>query len=835
MRFANTLQKSIYAPWKDYYIDYQKLKVLLRETDAHRHDDDAASSWTENDEENFVQELINVQLDKVNAFQVETYARLREQTATVEAKLEPLTLTAGRRASSTDAESTATSSFSDEQRKKIAEDALKELDSISNEVNLLEKYCRINFTGFLKAAKKHDRRRGTFYKVRPLLQVRLAELPFDSEDYSPFLYRLSTMYAFARQTLGEIPTSPTTSDGPALPVTLGQDKSRKETHSYASYKFWVHQDNLLEVKTLILRRLPVLVYSSDVSSREVSMPLTDPSFTSLYFDSPRFKLYNQRVDRGAGSTLRLWWRGFLADNPHIYLEYIKTGEDDRISGEVRLPIKEKHIMSFIKGESSLEKHVCNMCITDVTRGEALQKDIAELQKMIRDDELQPVLRATYSRTAFQIPGDDRIRVSLDTDVATIREDALDLDRPCRDPDDWHRRDIDSREMTYPFSEIRPGEITRFPHALLEIRIRDDARKGTKEWLADLMRSHLVKESPRFSKFVHGVAELFEDHVNIFPFWLSELDTDIRRDPEDTQNERERKRHEDHIAAGSFVGSLRIQHRIPGPDHSTFGEALYNGPPRRSITLGPSDTASLLKAPVTSQPPRTDDVAEGTSSEVEVSRNTARETSAERGGIRKYFRHLRPGRRHREEAIRLPPGVEAPETWIKDAGPLRVEAKVWLANQRTFIKWQHISVLLATLSVGLYNAAKSRDDRIASYLAIIYICFAVFAGVWGYTVYIWRSNLIRKRSGKDFDNVAGPMIVCLGLAVALVMNFWLKYSEFQRRRQIPDPSPLPDRPLWAWNVTSPAMARIEDEYVLVNQAALLRFRITSDDQYVNILM
>lgn len=766
MRFGLTLQRSVYPPWKDHYIDYKKLKSLLRENESQRHDDDFASSWTENDEESFVQELINVQLDKVNAFQVQTYARLRERTSAVEAKLEPLTI------------KRTESPLPEEQRKRVAEDALKELDSISNEVNLLEKYCRINFTGFLKAAKKHDRKRGTFYKVRPLLQVRLAELPFDSEDYSPFLYRLSTMYAFARQTLGELPPAPSPSDGPAVPTV--QDKPVKETHTYSSYKFWVHEDNLLEVKTLILRRLPVLVYSPDVSSRDVDMPLTDPSFTSLYFDSPRFKLYNQRVNRGAGSTLRLWWRGLLADDPQIFLEHIKTGEDDRISGEVRLPIKEKYIKSFIAGDYSLEKQVGNMNITDSTRAEALQKDIAELQKIIKEDKLQPVLRATYNRTAFQIPGDDRIRVSLDTDVATIREDALDLDRPCRDPDDWHRKDIDDREMTYPFPEIRPGEISRFPHALLEIRVRDDARKGSKEWLADLMRSHLVKESPRFSKFVHGVAELFEDYVNSFPFWLSTLDTDIRRDPEDTQDERERKRNEDHFAAGSFIGSLKDSHRIPGPDHSAFEDTAHRRPPRGSITLGVTDAERLRTAsgsiPLHINQP--DEVPQRSGSQRNGSNESRLDDTPQfKTGIRTYLSRLQPRRRQREEPVRLPPGVEAPGTWIKDSGPLRVEAKVWLANQRTFLKWQHISVLLATLSIGLYNAAKSRDDSTASILATVYIGFAVFAGVWGYGVYIWRSGLIRKRSGKDFDNVTGPLVVCLGLAIALVVNFWLKVGKF----------------------------------------------------------
>lgn len=44
MRFETTLQRAVYQPWKDEYLDYHKLKVLLREDDsAPGHDD----SWTD--------------------------------------------------------------------------------------------------------------------------------------------------------------------------------------------------------------------------------------------------------------------------------------------------------------------------------------------------------------------------------------------------------------------------------------------------------------------------------------------------------------------------------------------------------------------------------------------------------------------------------------------------------------------------------------------------------------------------------------------------------------------------------------------------------------------
>lgn len=230
MKFGKTLRRSIYPPWRDQYINYDKLKTLLRESDddsnptAQKDEDE----WTEDDEGAFIEELINVQLEKVNAFQAETYQKLRDRTTTCETNLDPL---APGHKKEEDADSHQANSRdakkpekSPEEKEIILKNALKDLDSITKEVNELEKYSRINYTGFLKAAKKHDRKRGHVYRVRPLLQVRLATLPFNREDYSPLLYRLSAMYSFVRQSL----------EGKTRDLSFSDSQTDGET--YTSYK-----------------------------------------------------------------------------------------------------------------------------------------------------------------------------------------------------------------------------------------------------------------------------------------------------------------------------------------------------------------------------------------------------------------------------------------------------------------------------------------------------------------------------------------------------------------------------------------------------------------------
>lgn len=219
MKFGTTLRRSVYSPWKAQYIDYDKLKKLLKDNE----DDD---SWTAEDESAFVDELANVQLEKVHGFILDVSQKLRDRTAACEKKLEPLAI--GLKAEENNKNgnkdgdnSTSTSAgdglFSDavkkgeaadkqpqlgeEERQKLLKEVLAELDGITKEVKELEGFSRINFTAIIKATKKHDKLRGKSYKLRPFIDARLARHPLQTEDASPLLYRLSALYSFVRQSL----------------------------------------------------------------------------------------------------------------------------------------------------------------------------------------------------------------------------------------------------------------------------------------------------------------------------------------------------------------------------------------------------------------------------------------------------------------------------------------------------------------------------------------------------------------------------------------------------------------------------------------------------------
>ncbi|TDZ34792.1 Vacuolar transporter chaperone 3 [Colletotrichum spinosum] len=757
MRFGKTLRQSIYAPWKDKYIDYTKLKSLLREDKY----DDEDVAWTEEDENRFCDEIFNTQLEKVAEFQEETFHGLKDRIDAAFEKLKDL-------APPVNEDGSEDTKKPDAATAQKLRDIEAELDKVTTDISELKKYSNINYTGFLKIVKKHDRKRGDRYKVRPMMQLSLSQRSFNSEQgYSPLLNKLSIMYYAIRQQLDE-------NSAEQQPLDL---ESQGETHNgerYTAHKFWVHPDNLLEVKTYIMRRLPALVYSEQ-SAKELG-GTNDPTITSLYFDSPKFDLYGKKVERKSeASSLRVRWYGQLSGKPDLFIEQ-KIVAEQGSSEERKFAIKDKYVKPFIDGTYKMEKTVQKMERQGQQPEEVenFKKTVGLLQGFVQDKKLQPVLRANYVRTAFQKPADDRVRISIDTEVAFIREDTLDRDRPCRDPSEWHRSDIDGANLTYPFKGINQSEVSRFPYAILEIKLKEDSNRKRPAWIVDLMGSHLVHPAPRFSKFVHGVASLFEDYVNNLPFWLSDLEADIRKDPQkafEAEEQRRAQRAEDEQAVGSFLGNKVSSYKVS--KSSPAGKSYL------ADRMAAEASARSRQAANNGQQQQQRQQQQG------GNQQNGNGEGASSGQPRTYgtLSSVLPGfslskyskaKRAQKNQQQLPEGVVEPTEWIKNSGELKIEPKVWLANERTFLKWQHICILLGALSVSLYTAAG--QNTLAEVMGIIYILIAVFAGLWGYSMMHTRRQMIMNRSGKDFDNLVGPLIISIALMVALVLNFVFAYRE-----------------------------------------------------------
>lgn len=351
----------------------------------------------------------------------------------------------------------------------------------------------------------------TGWHLRPAFDTRLKAKPFYKENYDASVIKLSKLYDLVR-TRGN-PVKGDSAAGGSQASFIRQ-----------TTKYWVHPDNVTELKLIILKHLPVLVFNA---SKEFEQQ--DQAITSIYYDNPeKWDLYEGRLKKSEGAeAIRLRWYGGMKTET-IFVER-KTHREDwtgEKSVKARFSIKEKNVNAYMKGE------LLPAAIFEKARkeGKKSEKAIAEDERLASEIQYsvlkhgyEPVCRSFYNRTAFQLPADARVRISLDSELTMVRED--NLDGRSRSGNNWRRMDIG---VDFPFSQLPPEDVERFPYAILEVKLQTQVGQEPPEWIRQLISSHLVEAVPKFSKFIHGTATLFPNRIKLLPFWMPQMDVDIRK-------------------------------------------------------------------------------------------------------------------------------------------------------------------------------------------------------------------------------------------------------------------------------------------------------------------
>lgn len=236
-----------------------------------------------------------------------------------------------------------------------SQDTLPELSSIqeninwiADDINRLARYSRINYTGFLKMVKKHDRH--TEYVLRPMFMVRLNQCPFWNENNDLLLIKLSQLFSKVRD------GGMTMSFKPVSQSYLNEEnQDLQRARRLVVKRFFVQTENVLELKTYVLRHLPVLVYR-DNSKKQDNI---DPPISSVYLDDAELDSYNSRVEGAEGSQIiRLRWYGSAKGNNTIGFERRTLAEENRGELKDRFTIKDKYVAGFLKGDQTfVEKSV----------------------------------------------------------------------------------------------------------------------------------------------------------------------------------------------------------------------------------------------------------------------------------------------------------------------------------------------------------------------------------------------------------------------------------------------------------------------------------------------
>jgi SPX domain protein involved in polyphosphate accumulation len=260
---------------------------------------------------------------------------------------------------------------------------------IADDINRLARFSRINYTGFLKIVKKHDRH--TEYVLRPMFMVRLNQCPFWNEDNDGLLIKLSQLFSKVRDGGMAMSFKPTSQMGNYM------DEQTTDARRLVVKRFFVQTENVLELKTYVLRHLPVLVYR-DNSKKQDNI---DPPISSVYLDDAELDSYNSRVEAADGSQIiRLRWYGSAKGNSSIGFERRTLAEENRGELKDRFTIKDKYVAGFLKGDQTfVEKSVRKMKNSGRT-----PEDVEKYERLIKDVQ-QTILKKKMEpgKISFYIP------------------------------------------------------------------------------------------------------------------------------------------------------------------------------------------------------------------------------------------------------------------------------------------------------------------------------------------------------------------------------------------------------------------------------------------------
>ena len=409
------------------------------------------------------------------------------------------------------------------------------------------------------------------------------------------------------------------------------------------------------------------------------------------------------------------------DQTEIFFER-KTHQEDwtgEMSVKTRFSIKEKYVNAFMAGKYTLDRTIEKLRAKGIKSEKELEETLElsrEIQSTILNKGLKPMVRTFYNRTAFQLPGDATVRISLDTELTMIREDNYEKNRS---GSNWRRMDAGT---IAPFDHLPEEDVCNFPYAVLEVKLQTHVGAIPPQWVTDLISSHLVEEVPKFSKFIHGTATLLESRVTLLPFWLPQMDKDIRKP-----------------APEGIVEEVRRSSIKPVKDKQKQDDEI-----RIEVLDQDDETTPLI----------------GSSKDLVLPKKTKPRVSWFQGDSQ-------------PDNSKIPTTMNGKKIVL----PVRVEPKVFFANERTFLSWLHFCIVLGGLALGLLNFG----DSVGQISGLVFTGVAMLFMIYALFLYQWRADKIRNR-GKfgclivdsgPYDDRVGPTVLVITLFMAVMVNFYLK--------------------------------------------------------------
>lgn len=581
-------------------------------------------------------------------------------------------------------------------------------DEIANDFLRLEKYVNINFMGCHKILKKHDKNLPNV-PCKAFYVSRIHAQAWVRGDYSDLVVRLSHIYAGLRDD------------------QVADENKDQQSFLRQTTKYWVKTEDVSRVKYYILRHLPVFLQNTSTGD-------SDSQFTnSVYLDNDQLELYHGRLDKSPGAiALRLRWYG--NGTPKLVFVERKT-HNDKWTGEVsvkeRFTVDESEVHQVLTNTYPIEKKKKAM----LAKGKS-QKECDEWETLVREitqicvsKQLVPTVRTQCMRTAFQIPFDATVRISLDTNLCMISERGYELNGMKT----WHRN---------PEWILQPSEITRFPHAVLEIKLELKGGDMTApKWVGDLQNSGLLYECHKYSKYCHGSAVLLPEDVRNVPYWVD--DVTLR---------------ESILASGGDRILLEEGNAPPPGANAVYDHLLPFGDQnndRSQTAVGRTHVSVVASHGLTGD--------ENTTKNVDT-------------GFNLYGNDSDDNDDDDEEGVfgwcfPFCSGYNQTAHVVAPTSIQKIEPKLFFANERTFLHWLHYAVILSSIASAVLSMSETPGEEWRQWYAMALLPISVGIIMYALNIFLWRQTQIKNRIPARWDDPMGPLLLGSMIVLVLLFNFF----------------------------------------------------------------
>ena len=595
--------------------------------------------------------------------------------------------------------------------------SMEKADEIANDFLRLEKYVNINFMGFHKILKKHDKNLPNV-PCKAFYISRMHAQAWVRGDYSDLVVRLSHIYS-----------------------TLRDDHVADENKDQQSFlrqttKYWVKTEDVSRVKYYILRHLPVFLQKTSTGE-------SDSQFTnSVYLDNDQLELYHGRLDKSPGAiALRLRWYG--NGNPKLVFVERKT-HNDKWTGEVsvkeRFTVDESEVHQVLTNTYPIEEKKRAMLAKGKSQQECDEWETLarEITQVCVSKQLVPTVRTQCMRTAFQIPFDATVRISLDTNLCMISERGYELNGMKT----WYRN---------PEWILQPNEITRFPHAVLEIKLELKGGDMTPpKWVSDLQNSGLIYECHKYSKYCHGSAVLLPEDVRSVPYWVD--DVTLRDSIIASGGDRILVKEGEEPAPGA---NAVYDHLLPFGDQNNDRSQTAVG--RTHVSVAAS--VGITKDQATTQNLPTGFNLYGSTSANNDMLDAYDDDDDEEDGMCGWCFPFCSRFNQYADAVVAPTSIQ------------KIEPKLFFANERTFLHWLHYAVVLSSIASAVLSMSEKPGEEWRSWYAMAMLPISLAFCVYALHIFLWRQDQIKNRIPARWDDPMGPLMLGSLVVITLLVNFF----------------------------------------------------------------